>query len=146
MSVMICTDRHFNSLQRAVYERVLSARSSMWMPGTIREALNTEAHVATWVDTLRTLNEASYSSRYREHVDPTPRNHAEGARSLTDAGLWSALGCLLYQVEKETIETVRPLTAPELAALDMAERLRNAIAHKFARAKAEAEDQPWSID
>ena len=140
MSAMVCDDKHYNSLAWAVWSRVLGNRSIL--VGSAREKLRTEEEIDRWIDTLRDLNHITYALKYPTHgerYEPTQRDRREGYVQLSDAGLYKALSCMLYQIELEQLDGIRPMTVEEIRAHQWAEEVQRVSASRIAMGVADAE-------
>ena len=88
------------------------------------------------------LNMDSVAIQYRENRDKVADLHelqqANKPGEVLDLGsLYNALRCLLYQIEVETMEGMRPLSQREKQAMDLLERTRNAVAYVLAESSSE---------
>ncbi len=146
MSVSVCSDRHYNSVELALQSLVL--QNSEALPYRFRKTYRMEHQVTALVDTLRDLNLIVYAVRYHKQGEvyaPTARSWSEGSVKLNLPGLFQALDCVLYQLELEHLEGIRELTEAERDAFTWAGHIRTGIAVHLTRTMAEEQKTAWAL-
>jgi hypothetical protein len=142
MSSFICSNAHFNSIEKAINKRRLN---------NPMDCLNTfdsynDAGVTQIVDTWFNLNCEAVSLQYGDELVKTNRVRTTPIKELSDVGLYKALCCLHYQIELEHILAVRSLTEFETKAYELMEKATNEISGNIVYKHPEYRDSAWSID
>ncbi|WKZ67156.1 MAG: hypothetical protein QY325_04320 [Flavobacteriales bacterium] len=160
MSSYVCPPTHFAAIR--------STLRAMLNPGTERDrralwplVLELEnslgktpfSSASDLVNEWHELNMDSVAIQYRQNRDKLAElaevEQAHKRGEVLDLGsLYNALRCLLYQIEVETIEELRPLKPRERKAMELLERTRNAVAYVLAESSDEYQHARynWTVE
>ena len=103
-------------------------------------------HVKMWAD----LNAESYNIRYKEPKDEIPYstflNLRHSGKTINTYQMLKTLECICYNIEVDTIETVRKLTVQESAAMVVLNRAIEEIKSAIINEIKEYKDAQWCIE
>lgn len=165
MSSIICTPKHFYSIERALQEMILS--KGLNIPYSLREIcpksyqLNPKdikaitSEISTLIDTLSELNVICVNLQYRHKFKGKLNSQIQAEilhvkqrncfKHLSKLGLYNALGCLSYQIEIEHLLELRPLEEREVKAMEFLKEITIALGQRIITELPEDTTNKWDI-
>jgi hypothetical protein len=144
MSSFVCSDAHFNSIQRALTSsHKFSQYRSSYSPYYCLRDYN-EKQIGSLVDTWHTINYEAVARQYGDNLFIPNRNHKD-FKVITESGLVKALQCLNYQIEIHHIKNVRKLTTEEETAMDILGNLISEINENIVNKLPEYNTAEWEL-
>lgn len=166
MSSYINSAKHFNSIENKLQCILIWSNDNYYMPYDIKNlypelyskqstAEKKENIIRGIVDTLRHLQVLCVSLQYKHHydgvLDQEIANQTEVVMDRKESvhlslhGLYNAMRCISYQIEREHLKELRELLPVEESALKFMEIIINSLAHHLVSAMPEDECK-WSIE
>jgi len=159
MSSFICDPEHFASVQAGLIQ-LQESSSTCPKPYPRRWDENLFPHeiagkIRGYISTLQRLQCTCVCLQYKHHEGNRPRDIVASVRyyqskkhrayRLSMAGIVQGLVCILYQIETEHLEAIRPLNDTEKAALEWAKDYKNALAMYILTQSSEWQKAQWCI-
>jgi hypothetical protein len=159
MSSFICDPEHFASVQAGLIQLQQSNSGhpkpyrKQWQENISMDDM--VAKVRGYISTLQRLQSTCVCLQYKHHEGNRPRDIVASVRyyqtgkhraySLSMAGIVKGLACILYQIETEHLEEIRPLNDTEKAALEWAKDYKNGLAMYILTQSSEWNKAEWCI-
>jgi hypothetical protein len=149
MSSFICSAKHFKSIEETIFNLIRSGGG--FVPYSLKEDFEVLYNQRDYTDepvlesirdvinSLKELNVLCVSLQYKHHYEgfldkeieeqKVYVNLDEGFKLLTKRGLYNALRCVSYQIEKEHLEEIGGFTDSHRKALLFLDEMVNLLAY-----------------